>query len=304
MAGRSLQPRVWILPNRRTPGLAAVLIAMWYAGASQGNGAAYLLCFVLASLALVSIVHAWTNLRGIVIKTDSIPPVFAGEELTVAIEANSTLRRSHFAVRIAARRGKMSTTIPEFDLKRTRRAELRVSTMRRGRFQEFPARLSSSYPLGFFTARQDRVIRQTFHVYPTPQGSLPLPRSLAPTRQPHSGTRVEGDDYGGVRVWQPGESQRHIDWKATARGQPLLTKQWTGEVDEILRLDWQSLASLDSEGRLSQLAKWVVLAERGTVAYELRLPGKVIAPARGDTHYHACLRALAEFSEPSEKESA
>src|SRR5689334_16884138 len=41
--------RVWALPNGRTLGLAAVLVAMCYAGASQSNGAAYLLCFVLTS---------------------------------------------------------------------------------------------------------------------------------------------------------------------------------------------------------------------------------------------------------------
>src|SRR5258707_12171652 len=50
VAGRSLQPRVWVLPNSRAPGLAAAGIAMWNAGASQGKGAADLLCFVLRPL--------------------------------------------------------------------------------------------------------------------------------------------------------------------------------------------------------------------------------------------------------------
>ena len=40
------------------------------------------------------------------------------------------------------------------------------------------------------------------------------------------------------------------------------------------------------------------MEERGPAAYELRLPGKFIAAARGDSHYHACLRALAEFADP------
>jgi len=275
---------------------------MWYAGASQGNGAAYLLCFVLAGLALVSVVHAWTNLRGITIRAESIPPVFAGEDLAVPIVV-SAQQGSHFALRILAYPGITSATIAELGVSRPQRAELRLPVLRRGCFRELPVRLRSSFPLGFFTARQILLLRQTFHVYPAPHGALPLPRALTPTRQPHSGTRVEGDDYGGVRAWQPGESQRHIDWKAAARGQPLLTKQWTGEVDEILRFDWQTLAALDTEARLSQLAKWVVLAERGPAAYELRLPGKTLPAARGTPHYHACLRALAEFTEIVEGEA-
>ena len=299
MANRSLQPRVWVLPNSRTLGLVAVLIAMWYAGASQSNGAAYLLCFVLTSTALVSTVHAWTNLRGIILEADNIPPVFAGEELTVPIEADSASRRSHFALQIHGRPGEQGATIAAVHPSKPVRAELRMPTQRRGHFRTVPVRLFTSYPLGLFTARQDLDLPQAYHVYPAPQGELPLPRTLAPTRQPQAGTRVEGDDYGGVRVWQEGESQRHIDWKAAARGQPLLTKQWTGEVDEILIFDWQTLAAGGTEARLSQLARWVVMAERGHAAYELRLPGKTISAARGDSHYHACLRALAEFSDPS-----
>lgn len=172
-----------------------------------------------------------------------------------------------------------------------------MAATRRGYFREVRVRLSSSYPLGFFSARQDVVVRQSYHVYPAPIGDRPLPRALSPTRQPQAGARVEGDDYGGLRVWQTGESQRHIDWKAAAREQPLLTKQWTGEVEEILCFNWEDLAGMEIEARLCQLARWIVLAERGISAYELHLPGKTIEASRGDTHYHTCLRALAEFTE-------
>src|SRR5437762_1868549 len=101
---------------------------MWYAGASQGNGAAYLLCFFLAALALVSVVHGWTNLRGIAVEADTIASVFAGEELAAPIEMDATLRRSHFALRIAARPGKVSAAIPLLDPGRPGRVELRVAT--------------------------------------------------------------------------------------------------------------------------------------------------------------------------------
>lgn len=287
------------MPNRRTPGLLAVIVAMWYAGASQGNGAAYLLCFVIASLSLVSLVHAWTNVRGIVLHAGSVPPVFAGEEAAVPIEAKSLARRAHFALRVAEPSGKQPSAITVLEPERSQRVEVLLPATRRGCFREIRVRLSSCYPLGFFSARRQVAIPQTYYVYPAPAGDRPLPRVLSPTRQPQTGVRVEGDDYGGVRVWQHGESQRHIDWKAAARGQPLLTKQWTGEVDEILRFRWDDLAGLAIEARLSQLAKWIVLAERGTSAYELQLPGKAISVSRGDTHYHACLRALAEFNEPA-----
>jgi uncharacterized protein (DUF58 family) len=304
VAARSSQPRVWVLPNSRTPGLVAVLIAMWYAGASQGNGTAYLLCFVLAALALVSTVHAWGNLRGLAVRVESVPPVFAGEELIFPLVVETRRERKNFALEIVARRGRSRASISELESDSPQRVEVSRTATNRGCFEEVAVSLRSSFPLGFFTAVQRVIVRHTYYVYPAPRGAAPLPRSLAPTRQPRGGTRVEGDDYGGLRAWQPGESQRHIDWKAAARGQPLLTKQWTGEADEILYLDWQDLAPLGTEDRLSQLAKWIVLAERSTAAYELRLPGKTFPASRGDTHYHACLWALASFTDRAEEESA
>lgn len=272
---------------------------MWYAGASQGNGAAYLLCFVLASLCLVSAVHAWINLRGIQLEASHIPPAFAGEELDIRVLARNTQRRAHFGLHLRIKPHKLPGIIPELAGGSAQPIEIKTLAARRGRYDRLAIVLTSSYPLGFCTAQQEQIVEQIHYIYPAPRGEAPLPRSLEPTRQPRGGTRTAGDDYGGVRAWQPGESQRHIDWKAAARGQTLLTKQWTGEVDEILRLDWHHIATgndtAGTEARLSQLAKWVVLAERSHSPYELRLPGKIIPASRGSTHYHACLRALAEF---------
>jgi uncharacterized protein (DUF58 family) len=293
-------PRVWVLPNRNTIGLAAVLMAMWYAGASQTNGAAYLLAFVLLSVAAVSIVHTWANLRGITFTADAIAPVFSGEELAVTLVAASDRHRTHFAVTVRAPGAAEPVQFGEIGPAGVERARLAIPAGRRGCFASLPLRAASIFPLGFFTARSAILLRQPYYVYPRPGGSRPLPRALAPAREPRDGQRVEGDDFGGVRTWQTGESQRHIDWKAAARGQPLLIKQWTGEADEILHLDWPALAPLDDETRLSQLARWVILAECGSSDYGLRLPGKAFAPARGEAHYHACLRALAEFASVSE----
>src|SRR5260221_9108593 len=97
--------RVWALPNGRTLGLAAVLMAMCYAGASQGNGAAYLLCFILAGLGIVSTVHAWVNLRGLAVSAESVRPVFAREQIAVPLAITAPGGRRHFAVRIAAEKG-------------------------------------------------------------------------------------------------------------------------------------------------------------------------------------------------------
>jgi uncharacterized protein (DUF58 family) len=137
---------------------------------------------------------------------------------------------------------------------------------------------------------------QTYLVYPKPAGNPQLPTS----RSRFTDTWVQqgigpGDDFAGVRVYVRGESQRHIDWKAVARGQPLMTKQFAAETKGAVCLDFSELPFADVEQSLSQLALWVIEAERARQPYGLRLPGTEIFPALGQTHFHYCLRALSLF---------
>jgi uncharacterized protein (DUF58 family) len=110
----------------------------------------------------------------------------------------------------------------------------------------------------------------------------------------------EGDDFAGMRAYVQGESQRHIAWRAVARGQPLMTKQFTAEAEGALDFNFSRLLSTDVEARLSQLALWIVLAERARRPYGLRLPAAEIPPAVGQAHFHQCMRALSLYK-PSEQ---
>ncbi len=295
---------IWVFPNRNAIGLIAVLAGMWYAGVTQSNGAAYLLCFVLVAVAVVSAVHAWSNLRGSALEADPIRPSFVGGELVVPLRASSAHGREHFGIRIVPKPNGPAAIFAVVSAPGQATAELRVRARRRGSFADLPVTVESRYPLGFFTARRRVRLAAPHYVYPAPEGSRPLPISLVPTRPTRDGIRTEGDDFGGVRAWRVGESQRHIDWKAAARGQPLLIKQWSGDADAVVMLDWQVLGEFDHETRLSQLARWVVQAERGGHPYGLRLPGFSLPPARGEAHYHACLRQLAAFPPDDTEEDA
>ncbi|MEI8342738.1 MAG: DUF58 domain-containing protein, partial [Verrucomicrobiota bacterium] len=60
-----------------------------------------------------------------------------------------------------------------------------------------------------------------------------------------------------------------------------------------LQLDFNAIPQPDIETRLSQLALWVIEAERTRYPYSLRLPSVEIPSSIGEDHYHKCLRALA-----------
>ncbi len=71
-------------------------------------------------------------------------------------------------------------------------------------------------------------------------------------------------------------------------------KQFAADAGETVWIEWESAAG-GTERRLSQLALWVVEAERAGAPYGLRLPGAEFSPSRGDAHFHGCMRALALF---------
>lgn len=286
--------RVRVVPNRNTFGLCALIVAMWYAGASQNNGAAYLLCFVVTGVAIVSILHTRANLRGLRVLCGPIAPAFEGEIQRVKIGVLAADGRTHAAVRIKAGQGD-SAPFPEISGPRLLFEELAIESIVRGRFDELKLVASSLYPLGFFSARMTLRLRQTRWIYPAAEGTRPFPRHAAFSKNRGGGGRAEGDDFAGVRAYIPGEPQRHIDWKAAARGQGLFVKQWAGEADDTLRFTWEDTDGLAWEARLSQLTRWIVSAERSGRNYALEVPGKLFPPASGEAHFHECLRTLALF---------
>jgi uncharacterized protein (DUF58 family) len=102
-----------------------------------------------------------------------------------------------------------------------------------------------------------------------------------------------GDDFAGVRAYVPGESLRHVDWKAFARGRPLSVKQFTGGEGNELWLDAGQMSHLPLEARLSQLALWIVNAEKEELPYALRLGRTTLPLGLGPMQSRRALEALA-----------
>ena len=294
--------RIYILPTRSWTVLLAVLAAMWYAAISQGNSAAYLLMFFLGSLVMVSAIHAHFALAGLELRVGHIPAVFAGEPTRAPVEVLNPTRRPRMALAVAPR-GYVFKDAAHVSLKNmgpgaTETADLLLHTERRGRLALERLALTTVYPLGFFRAWRYEPTDASCLVYPVPSGHMPLPMGANLTADVPTGADAGGDDYSGVRPYQTGESQRHVDWRAVARGQPLLVKQFSGAGSRRVWLDYTDVAVIrDVESRLSQMSRWIIDAERDGYAYGLRLPHFEAEPAHGNAHYHRCLGALAVFDE-------
>lgn len=286
-----------VYPTISFASLLFVLAAMWYAASSQNSAAAYLLLFALTAVSLVSIPHTLINLAGVTVALEAVKPAFAGQEVSLPVEIMNRSRATRHGINVTSSGSSQERKrVDRIPAGKAARVTLRFPAQQRGEHEIGTLCLTSVYPLGFVRVSKKFATSQTYVVYPEPAGELQLPLSRA--RPPHSRPQAdfgEGEDFAGVRAYVPGESQRHIDWKAVARGQALMTKQFAAEAEGSVHLDFSALHFADVEKRLSQLALWVIEAERARRPYGLRLPGTEIAPAIGEPHFHQCMRALTRF---------
>lgn len=283
--------------SRNTPGYLFMLMAMWYAGASQSNGAAFLLFFLLLGVVITSVPQAFANLRGLRAASGSIKPAFAGQEITLPVEVMNESRKAAHSVTVELPGlGRDAQVVDEILPGSAAWVTLHIPVEKRGEHEIAGVQLSSTFPVGALKVRRGTPLGQKFLVYPRPAGDSQLPRSEAVSAHRSEGPQLEGDDFAGVRSYVLGESQRHVDWKAVARGQPMMTKQFSSESEGTLHFDYSTLPMRNVEARLSQLALWIIEAERARRRYSLRLPGNFIPESIGESHSHKCLRALALFS--------
>ena len=287
------QRRVYILPTRQGWLYGATLGILLVGSINYALQLGFALTFLLAGLGLAGMVHTTRNLVRLTVSAGRAEPVFAGESAQFRLYLDNRARfdRPAILVRHQASGAQLVLDLPPGAVGE---AVLPVPAARRGWLPLTRMTLETRFPLGLFRAWSYVEPEARCLVYPRPERA-PLP---APAPDADAGAaRAQSpgsDDFSGLRAYQLQDSPRHVAWKAVARADEMLTKQFAGAAGIELWLDWDRLAAgLDAEQRLSRLAGWVLAAERAGARYGLRLPGRVIAPDRGDAHRAACLQALA-----------
>jgi uncharacterized protein (DUF58 family) len=174
---------------------------------------------------------------------------------------------------------------------------LQLPTQRRGLLRPSRVAVSTRFPFGLFRAWSWLHLPFEAVVYPRASGNQHPPASHGPD---HAGLDLlqRGDeDFRGFRSYHPGDSPRHIAWKALARGAPLLVKDHAGASGTPVVFELDQVTDRDLEQRLSQITRWILEAEQRARAFGLSLPGNGIIPATGALQRRRCLTALALFDE-------
>ena len=281
--------RIYVLPSLTGLFFGLMIGTMGLGALNFNNNPALLLALLLAGAAQASLIAAHMQLSGVVVDAVAADPVPAGEPLRLRIALAAGDQRKRRGLRIAHGGAHVHAAFDH----NGGTAELLLPTERRGLLPLPRLELSTVQPLGLARAWAYVWPQQSLLVYPAPEAQappLPAPAGDAGRAQV---TRA-GDDVHHLRAYRAGDPPRSVAWKASARRDSLLVREYEQHRSDQLRLDWQLTAGLPYEQRIRRLARWVDDAEREGRRYALSLPAHQPIPmGLGAAHRHRCLRALA-----------
>lgn len=283
--------RIYILPTRYGIIFGATVFAMLLASLNYGASLGFALTFLLAGLGVVVMQHCHNNLLATTVSFAGADPVFAGEEARFRISLQNDTSQPRFD--IVGDCGTSHDGPVDIAAGGTAMLHLHVPATARGWVELKRFSIATSHPGNLFRAWTWIHMDARCLVYPEP---APRGRPLPSGTDAH-GTRPainrEEDDFAGLRDAAPGDPPRRMAWKAYARSDQLLVKEFSGGAERPCLFDWHDLPELDDERKLSQLARWCLDAAELRRSFGLVLPERKIALGSGDRHLHDCLEALA-----------
>lgn len=285
--------RLYIFPTVYGFLFLTILFVMLLGSINYNNNLGFMLVFLLGSITLVSIIHTYRNMLGIEILSASAAPVFAGNTviLRLLVRAHETHRRS-----IGFMVERPNYTIEEIEAKTDKHVSVKCLAKNRGIFSPDRLTVWSRYPMGLF--RSWTVINPDIScvVYPKPiAGAFRFSGKSGDDDADGRTARRGVDDFAGLKQYQPGDPVSKIAWKSLSRGLGVFTKEFTGSGGRMVMLDYEAMDSGDIEYKVSRLTDMVIKAHNMNLEYGLLLPGRTIAPEKGEGHKHLCLKVLAMF---------
>ena len=280
--------RIYVLPTRFGLMFSAVLLVMLMGALNYSNNPALLLTCLLGAASYQSVFQGFRSLNGLELRSLQAEACHAGDVLYIypTFHASGRVRRG-VRLDVAAQE-----TVFDLEDGIDCRVRLFVPVAQRGWFRVGRMRVFSEYPFGLFQVWSWLNPQFAALIYPAIEsGAPPLPRSEEAAAETSS--KRHGDEFGMLRDYHASDPRRAIAWKASARHDKLLVKEFEQRRGNDVTLDWKFTSTLTYEARISRLAAWVYAAEAAQQRYLLCLPDSRIGPGIGPDHRHACLQALA-----------
>jgi uncharacterized protein (DUF58 family) len=294
--------QIFIFPTKAGFGYAGLVLIILIGATNYQNNLAFALVFWLVSLGFLAIAYTFRNMLDLDVRSTPIQAAFAGDSIEADFLIVST--HQHRAIALGLERT-IDTMIPHIEARPTR-ASISIKTPKRGFYQLPKIYIETQYPLGIIHAWSWLRFNQTYWVYPKPI-QPPINRSIEGNSDDDAeaeSIQGRGDDFHGLKQYEPGDSPKRIDWKAYARERGLHTKDMRTPQSNALWFRWQDFPGISPELRLSYICFLVCEAAKDDAEFGVIIPAFKSELSHGDAHKRQCLEALASYGDDSPAEDS
>lgn len=269
---------------------------------------------------LALVVLSWTmlkaNLGNLTVRIESPGEVFANEPFPVRYLISNQTIYPKFGLSLCDAQLKFSAsdphhrdffTIADVPPRSTAAVGHELVWPRRGVCIWNEIKIASSFPFDLMAATIHLKVAHELVVLPKPRSysHLPLPTKASMFREGSfvsSVTRTASQDFSGLREYQPGDSPKNIHWKASARAEKLIVKEYEENlpagVSIVLDLFQEHYPDLQEDYLFEQaisLAASLVwdVAHQGYLILFAQAQ-RVVRYGRGTEHAMEILRGLAQ----------
>ncbi|MES2744424.1 MAG: DUF58 domain-containing protein [Bdellovibrionota bacterium] len=292
----------YILPTLYGIGFLFLIVDIFALGYYRDNAPYHTVGLTLIVFGLVAMIHTNANIQNIAIELLDCEPMAAGEssEIRFTVQGTGTAPVHNLWIELPNGAPYSADRATFLEVSSAIDGSLTVHCSKRGVYSIDKIKLISRGVYGLFQAWSWHAAKTNLIVYPKPRGNNPLPTGTESQAKKLEGATLtktlSGDDFQGHKPYILGDSLQHVDWKAYARGQDMLIKDYSGEGSEALDLHWDDTRGTTEE-RLEQLSAWIVLMNRAQRPYSLHLPTLSLSRGSGARHDAEAYYALATFEE-------
>lgn len=282
-------------------------IIVLFAAINTGNNLIYLVLAALSSALIISWILAWLSMRKVEAGMRLPEEIFAGEDTAVDfnVSKGTSLLPAHFLTLSLKGGGKHESHKPFIHLLENeshRRVQGFYRFSQRGSYSLYGIQVSCDYPLGLIKHRRLFPKELDLIVYPRLLDvEMLVQRGWEGTHSLDSLLRGRDGGLRNIRPFVPGDDQRYLHWKATAKIGSMMIKELAMEESRSFWIHFNPLRLRSRGPKEMELFETGVsiaatLAQMGRTESARMLfsaPGIRLAPERNDEHVKEFLDYLA-----------
>lgn len=294
----------FILPTRFGWAIVALTTCLFILGTNYQNNVILMFCYFVFALLLLSMFHSYVSFVQFKVTFRPVENVFANQKVQLLLELKHKETRSalHSLSNIAIYR--KNTAIYEYLQDGLNTVD--IASLPRGQHSLGRVSLESIFPFGLFRCWTHLSVPSKFFVFATP-----IPSKLTLRQQQSqgksgqkTGISTSSEDLQGIRDYRDSDPIHHVSWKHFAKGQGLLSKDFSERSAISGWLHFNDYFQDKLEHTLSELSYQILDLSKQDANFGFSIGIQDIMPGSGSEHQQKCLEAVALYKHKPGKTQA